>query len=369
VSEQESKPPTARTLKDLAVALGVSRTTISNAFNRPNQLSAELRDRILNSALELGYPGPHALARKLRTGRAGAIGVLFGDTLPYAFTDAAAIAFLRGVAQVCERHHAGMLILPAVDEPAAGRMVREAAVDGFITHCLPDGSTILPWVLERQLPVVVVEQSKIPGVLSVGIDDLSGARAAARHLLDLGHRHFAILSLDLRPDGHRGLVSRARLGRIDYPGTARRLGGYQAILREAGIDLNRVPVMECSGNDRHLAREATLELLESSDSPTALLAMSDELAHGALQAARQLGVAVPERLSVVGFDDAPGAEHLQPPLTTVRQPLTEKGRVAARLLLQSAKVSADIEDYLLRTELIIRGSTAVAPNLSDTRRR
>ena len=361
MSEQGSKSPAVRTLKDLAAALGVSRTTISNAFNRPDQLSAELRDRILGSAQELGYPGPNPLARRLRTGRAGAIGVLFGDSLPYAFTDAAAISFLRGVAQVCERHHAGMLILPVVDEPAAGRMVREAAVDGFLTQFLPDGSPVIPWVLERRLPVVAVEQSKIPGVLAVNVDDFSGARAAAQHLLDLGHRQFAILSLDLRPDGRRGRVSRSRLGRIEYPGTARRLGGYQAALREAGIDPGQVPVMECEGNNRELARQATRELLASRAPPTALLAMSDELAQGALQAAQELAVPVPERLSVVGFDDAPGADCLQPPLTTVRQPLVEKGRVAASLLLESSLDSTPTEDRLLETELIIRGSTASPP--------
>lgn len=360
MNDPESKQPVVRTLKELAAALGVSRTTISNAFNRPNQLSAELRDRILNSAQELGYPGPNPLARKLRIGRAGAIGVLFGDTLPYAFTDPAAIEFLRGVAQICERHHSGMLILPVVDEPNAGRMIREAAVDGFVTHCLPDGSPVIPCVLERRLPVVAVEQSKIPGVLAVEIDDANGARAAARHLLELGHRRFAILSLDLRPDGRCGRASKARLQHIQYPVTSHRLKGYQWALREVGIDPDDVPVMECPRNDRDLAYEATRELLASKQSPTAILAMSDQLAHGALQAARELDLAVPSQLSVVGFDDAPGAEGLQPPLTTVRQPLAEKGRIAASLLLEYGNASAPVADRTLGTELVIRGSTAVA---------
>jgi DNA-binding LacI/PurR family transcriptional regulator len=351
-----------KTLNDLAAALGVSRTTVSNAFNRPDQLSQPLREKILDASRELGYPGPDPVARKLRTGRAWAIGVLFGDTLPYAFTDAAAIAFLRGIAQICELKHAGVLLLPAVDEPATGRMIREAAVDGFITYCLPDASPVTPYVLQRGLPAVSVEQWRTDGMSSVEIDDRNGAAAAARHVLELGHRQIAILSLDLRPDGHRGRVSAARRRHMSYGGTARRLQGYESALEEAGIDSASVPVFECPGNDRELACAYVAAMLRQRRPPTALLAMSDELALGAIQAAREHGVEVPQQLSVIGFDDAPAASLWRPGLTTVRQPLTEKGRLAAETLFRLAEEpTAAAEHHHLETQLVIRDTTAPPP--------
>src|SRR5918999_3377061 len=117
----------APTLLDVARAAGVSRTTVSNAFNRPDQLSAELRQRVLATARELGYAGPNPMARMLRTGRAGAIGVVFSERLPYNVTDPASVALLEGIAQVCDQEDAALLILSAVDEEAARRVVSRAA--------------------------------------------------------------------------------------------------------------------------------------------------------------------------------------------------------------------------------------------------
>jgi len=357
--KQQTHPlVTIRTLKDLAAALGVSRTTVSNAFNRPDQLSPQLRERILNEAQNLGYPGPDPVARKLRTGRAAAIGVLFGDTLPYAFTDAAAIGFLRGVAQICEQHHVGMLILPVQNEPSAGKMIRDAAVDGFITYCLPDESPVIPYILERRVPTVGVEQNNMKGAVWVSIDDTAGAAAAARHLLELGHRRMAILSLDLKPDRHAGRVSDARRRGVLYQGTAHRLSGYDVAFKAAGIDPATVPVIECPGNERKLARELTMSLLQGEQAPTAILAMSDVLAAGALQAAETLGIPVPERLSIAGFDDIPLATQVRPTLTTVRQPLQEKGQLAARLLLDARLRDKGKREHILETALIVRESTA-----------
>ena len=353
---EEQKSLKVRTLKQLAAALGVSRTTVSNAFNRPDQLSDALRNQILEAAREFGYAGPNPVARKLRTGRAGAVGVLFGGSLPYAFTDPAAIAFLRGVAQICEQNHSGVLILPVVNEPDAGRMIREAVVDGFVTYCLPDESPVIPCVLERGLPVTMVEQSPIAGVNSIEIDDTGGAYTAARHLLMLGHRQFAILSLDLRPDGRSGRVSAARRSQIQYALTANRLTGFETAFREAGLKA-AMPVIECPHNDRGLAREFTAKLLKGKSPPTAILTMSDELALGALQAAGDCGIPVPESLSIVGFDDIPLASQVRPALTTVRQPLAEKGRLAVEILFKQKSATEELEHHRLETSLVVREST------------
>ncbi len=352
-------PPSPRpTLEDLACALGVSRTTVSNAFNRPDQLSAELRERVLAAAQEMGYPGPNPAARMLRTGRAGAIGAVFNETLRYAFGDPTAIAFLQGVATVCEEARLGLLILPAVKSAADQDAALVAAVDGFIIYSLPRDSEAVTRVLGRRLPMVVVDEPCLDGVPLVGIDDGRAARLAAAHLAALGHRHFGVVAFELRPDGYAGPVDAARRAGITYEISAARLAGYDEALAAAGLDPLAVPVEEQPGNLESMGCQAARALLTRSPRPTAILALSDRLALGAVAAAHQLGLEVPRDLSIVGFDDIPAASAARPPLTTIRQPLVEKGATAARLLLAP---DDERRDLILPAQLIVRGSTAPPP--------
>src|SRR3954447_5287903 len=130
---QRSRPPA--TLASLAAELGVSRTTVSNAYNRPDQLSEQLRSRVMDAARRLGYPGPDPVARSLRTRRAGAGGLLFTETLSYSFRDPAAVWLLEGLALACENAKSSLLLVPAVEgagtDPA---VVARAAVDGFLVY-------------------------------------------------------------------------------------------------------------------------------------------------------------------------------------------------------------------------------------------
>jgi DNA-binding LacI/PurR family transcriptional regulator len=346
--------PAARpTLLDIAKALGVSRTTVSNAFNRPDQLSGDLRDRVLAAALSMGYSGPNPLARMLRTGRAGAFGVVFQSSLPYAFDDPTATAFLRGLSGVCEREGAALLILPHGYTAQCQAAVDSAAVDGFVVYSLPEDSVVLQAVLRRRLPVVTVDQAPREGIPGIVVDDVMGARKAAEHLLQLGHRRFGVLALEVLKDGRSGPLSAARRARCVYPVCADRLDGYEAALAAAGIDLAQIPVCECQGNDESVAAEQAQAMLSSADRPTALLAMSDRLAIGAMQAARALDLRIPDDLSVIGFDDTPTTEHLHPPLSSVRQPLLDKGRLAMEALLDGSTAV-----QRLPTELVLRASTA-----------
>src|SRR3954470_20929146 len=131
-------PRRRATLASLAAELKVSRTTISNAYNRPDQLSADLRERVLDTARRLGYAGPDPVARSLRTRRAGAIGLIFTETLSYAFRDPAAVAFLEGLGLACESAGAGLLLVPAAPGDATGAgVVHRAAVDGFVVYSMP----------------------------------------------------------------------------------------------------------------------------------------------------------------------------------------------------------------------------------------
>jgi DNA-binding LacI/PurR family transcriptional regulator len=370
MDDEPSAPRDRLRLEDLARLLGVSRTTVSNAFSRPDQLSGELRGRVLDAARRAGYAGPDPVARMLRTGRAGAIGLVLPEPLPFALDDPTTSALVRGIADACEERRLGLLIVPAALRTTDPRTITEVAVDGFIAYSLPRDAAVLEMLLARSARLVVVDEPRLPGVATISVDDHGGAREAARHVAGLGHRRFAILALPLVADGYTGLASPARIAAGTYDVTEQRLQGYRAGLADAGVDPDGVPVFECAHSDEELGRNAVRAFLESDTPPTAVLAMSDRLALGALAAARDLRVPVPGRLSVVGFDDIDGAARSRPSLTTVRQPLRLKGYAAARLLLDSPQVRrtgrttatpGPAPDALdLPVELMIRRSTGPA---------
>jgi DNA-binding LacI/PurR family transcriptional regulator len=238
-------------------------------------------------------------------------------------------------------------------------VIRTAAVDGFLIYCWPEGSAILGALVERRLPVVAVDVGTFPAGPVVTVDDRGGAALAAGHLLELGHRQIAILGLELHPDGYNGRVDAARRWAASYHATAQRLAGYLEALGVAGIDADTVPIEErpTSESAETAAQEGALALLGRTPRPTAILAMSDRLAAGALQAAAHLGLKVPHDLSVIGFDDAPLAAQLVPPLATVRQPLIEKERLAAELLFRPSAWRR----HVLPVQLVLRGTTAAPP--------
>ncbi|HYD98459.1 MAG TPA: LacI family DNA-binding transcriptional regulator [Alphaproteobacteria bacterium] len=352
-----SERRTASTLQDIAQALGVSRTTVSNAFNRPDQLSPDLRDRILEAARDLGYPGPHPAARMLRTGRAGAIGLIFPEALPYAFHDPAAVAMLSGVAQACEDAGSNLLLLPSLGRVAEQNPLLEAVVDGFLVYSIAQHSEILERVRQRRLPLVCIDQPSLPGVGYVGIDDRAACRRIAAHVAGLGHRRFAVIGFRLQDDGYEGAAPPERRRAADYTVTGARLAGYLDALAEAGIDPDSVPMEECRLNSEDSGFHAARALLARDPRPTAILAMSDRFAIGALRAAVALGLKVPDDLSVTGFDDIPAAATVRPGLTTIRQPTRDKGLIAAQRLLEGAEST---DTVLLPAELVVRGSTGPA---------
>ena len=348
------------TLQTIADALGVSRTTVSNAYNRPNQLNPELRRKVLETAAALGYAGPDPAARRLRSGRSEAIGLLFCDTLSRAFADPAAMLFLQGL--VGQTEPAGLpLLLLAGPQPDGGDVVgavREAVVDSFVVYSLPDDHPQVNAALERRVPVVVVDEPRLPGRSFIGVDDRGGARRAAEHLVQLGHRRFGVISLRVIDDDHPGgRLDPERFAAGTYRITRERLEGYREGLEAAGVDWSAVPVEERPASSVAAGAVAARALLAEEPRPTAILASSDLLAFGVLGVARELGIGVPGELSVVGFDDVPGAAYSMPPLTTVRQPLEEKGVAAARVVLERPAEPADI---VLPTELVVRESTGPA---------
>jgi DNA-binding LacI/PurR family transcriptional regulator len=336
-------------LRDVAERAGVSVGSASQAFGRPELVSDDVRERVLAAAHELGYPGPDPAARRLRTGRAGAIGLIFSERLAYQFTDPASPPFLRGVSLAIQQAPTGLLLIPdSRQRDEATRLVREAVVDGFIVYSVPQNDPRVEAALARRLPVVTVDQPRGAETPFVGIDDRAAARSAAEHLRGLGHERVAVLSFVTTLEPGSTL-------QLDI--TVERLAGYEDGLGDAW---DPALVRTCRPNAPEPARAATLELLREPTPPTAILAMSDILAFGALEAAGEHGVPVPSKLSVVGFDDTPGAAHASPPLTTVAQPHEEKGRLAAEQLIDAIERGGTREPSrtLLPTELVVRGSTA-----------
>jgi DNA-binding LacI/PurR family transcriptional regulator len=343
-------------LRDVAEHAGVSVGSASHAFGRPELVSDQVRARVLASAAALGYAGPDPAARRLRTGRAGALGLIFSERLRYQFTDPAAPAFLTGVAHALEDASLGLLLVPDSrrrDETAVA--VRNAAVDGFMIYSAVRNDPRVEAALARGLPVVTVDQPRDLPTPFVGIDDRAGARDAAEHLRALGHVRVAVLAFVTALDSEGKLV-------LDL--SVERLAGYREGL---GSAWDATAVRTCRPNATEPARRATHELLAESRPPTAILAMSDVLAIGALQAAAELGVPVPDRLSLVGFDDSPTAAFATPPLTTIAQPHEEKGRLAAEWLLEAIERREKGEEgdarrrAILPTELVLRASTAPRP--------
>jgi DNA-binding LacI/PurR family transcriptional regulator len=356
-----SRHPNVRrpaTLASLAAELGVSRTTVSNAYNRPDQLSAPLRARVLEAARRLGYPGPDPVARSLRTRRAGAVGLLLTEALSYAFRDPAATGFLEGLALACEEAGQGLLLVPVSPEHADVAAVHQSGVDGFIVYSVREDDPHFVAVLERPLPTVVCDQPiGVEGVDRVGVDDRAAMLGLARHLTGLGHRRVGVLCMRLGSRRHDGLADQARQAGATYPVQRDRLAGLCDGLAEAGVEWSGVPVVERFEHSVDAGEAGTAELLSAASGLTAVVCTSDILALGALRHAAACGLSVPDDLTVTGFDGVPEAERAG--LTTVRQPLREKGRKAGELLLHRGDRSRP-RHLVLPTELVV-GSTSAAP--------
>ena len=354
--------PTPRrraTLASLAAELKVSRTTISNAYNRPDQLSAALRERVLATAKRLGYAGPDPVARSLRTRKAGAVGLVITEPLTYSFSDPAALDFVAGLAQSCEELGQGLLLVAvgpnrSVAEGTAS--VLAAGVDGFVVYSAAGDDPYLQVVLQRRLPLVVVDQPKdVPGASQVGIDDRAAMRKIGDYVLGLGHREIGLLTMRLLRDRRQGLVDTERLRSSTFHVQSERIGGVRDAMAAAGLDPESLTVVESHEHTAESGGVAAQVALEANPRITALMCTADVLALSAMDYLRGRGKYAPGQMTVTGFDGVP--EAISRGLTTVAQPSLQKGRRAGELL-HKGDIHPTVE--VLDTELI-RGRTAGPP--------
>ncbi|KQB86227.1 LacI family DNA-binding transcriptional regulator [Corynebacterium lowii] len=331
------------TLASIAAELGVSRTTVSNAYNHPEQLSPKLRAKILAVARAKGYSGPDPTARSLRSGHAGAIGVVLTEDLTYAFDDQPSVDFLAGVAEACADSETSLTLIPVgAHAPRRTSLVAGASVDGFVVYSVAEDDPDLRAVLARGLPTVICGQpTTIEDVPFVGIDDRRAIRPAAQALVEAGHRHVGILAIRLHRDPVDGFIDQADLDRASLHIQRDRVLGALDVFAEAGLDTAAIPVVTRHINDAPRAYQAAQQLLETHPELTAVLCTTDSMAHGVLAYAADHGLRVPEDLSVTGFDGVAAA--LERGLTTVIQPNRMKGVAAGTALLEQVSTEASWE--------------------------
>ena len=360
--------PRRVTIKDIARQAGVSKTAVSFAFNMPGRLSEGTTVKILSVARELGYT-PNPIARSLNTRRTNALGVIVPQDIPDVLQNPFFPALMSGIGQVCKHEGMSLMVVP----PMRGSVVDAtyaALIDGCIVSGLEPDDEAVHALNQRGVPFVMLDTDAPNGIAAVNIDDFEGARLAMQHLLDLGHRHIAIATVQ------------TDTGRVeDYRGTmGHRFDGIRAALKARKLSLKSEGIVtwECTCNVAG-GIEIMNRIMAQTPRPTAVFTLADVIAYGIIEAAKARGLRVPEDLSVIGFDDLDTSSLIQPTLTTIRQPSVEKGRSAAEMLITMLHRGADRhgdraadrngdrngdreemrgEHVVLPVELVVRESTA-----------
>ncbi|HEX5246800.1 MAG TPA: LacI family DNA-binding transcriptional regulator [Gaiellaceae bacterium] len=330
-------------IADVAARAGVGVATVSRVLNGHANVRPATRDRVLDAIRTLNYR-PSSVARNLSLQRTMVIGAL----LPW-FTNPSAVQRVRGIVDGLSGSPYDLMVFDIESEDRQRRAFelfdRGDRADGLLIVSTNPPDLEVERINAAGLPCILVDgvHSSLP---SIAVDDVAGGEMATRHLIELGHRRIALIG-DPPPEF-----------RFDW--SRDRTRGYEQALARAGIELRPAYVREGT-RLLHVARGIAAELLALPERPTAVFAASDTQAFGTLEAARALGIRVPEELSVIGFDDIEVASYVG--LTTVRQPLFESGRRGAELLLRALSGrQVDLRAELLPLELVVRSTTGPAPS-------
>lgn len=317
------------TLADVAARAGVSASTASLAFSGSGPVSDATKARVLDAATALGYAGPDPRARSLRRGRSGIVGVVLEERVRAAFLDPVKIQTLDGITEGIAPLGAGLLLL--TDTGAAGGQavgIESAPVDAVVLiGCSPRLAHSVEVLRRRGIPAVAIEGKTDEDIPEISIDNRNATRRGAEYLRELGHTEVSLVTLPLDAERTRGPLT-AELERDSTTAVAtERLAGARAVFPDAtGLAAAASSIEEGLEAGRAL-------LADPANRPTAIIAQSDLLAAGVIQAAEELGIAVPRELSVLGFDGI-RVDGLQHDLTTLVQPSVAKGRAAGEALVR-----------------------------------
>lgn len=334
--------PGTPTLEEVAALAGVGRGTVSRVINNAAGVKESTRRSVQRAIAELGYV-PNLAARSLAGRRADAVALVMTEPDWRMFGEPFFSEIVRSVGDALTDTKVQLLLTLVRTDAERRRFVeyaRGGRVDGVMLMSVHAEDALPDMLAEVGLPTVLLgRRSGDEGVTYVDADNAGGARSAVTHLLDSGRRSVATVT-----------------GPLDMYVAQCRLRGYREALRRAGVEDRSSWIAEGDFSEDS-GRRATAELLARAPEVDAVFAASDTMAAGALTALRAAGRRVPEDVAVIGFDDFPLAQHTDPKLTTVRQPLEDIGRTMVRLLLEEMEDSAVAwRHVILRTELVLRGS-------------
>jgi DNA-binding LacI/PurR family transcriptional regulator len=328
------------TIADVAQRAGVSKGAVSFALNGRSGVSSETRQRILDVAAELGW-APNRQARALSTSRASALGLVVARAPELLGADPFFPTFIAGVEKILAARDQALVLQvvtsPAAEEAGYRRLARDGRVDGVLVVDLRRGDARIALLEEIGLPAVTLNRPDVPTPFpSVILDDRPGITAAVRHLIDLGHTAIAHVA-----------------GPEPYLHAAARRQAFLDAMADAGLS-GRVVDGDFTAAG---GRAATQRLLDAPDRPTAIVFANDVMALAAVAAAAELGVRIPDDLSVTGYDDTDLAGYVHPALTTVRADALGWGEVAASTLLALVDGEDVTDTELPPAELVLRRST------------
>lgn len=339
------------TIKDLAEKAGVSKTAVSFAFNNPGRISTETYKRIMKIAKEIGY-SPDPVARILATKQTSTIGVLFPQPVADVLKNPYISDLIRGIGTVCDREGLALTLLSPL-KGIINNTIQNAAVDGMIILGVDKDSSVHEAFQMRSMPYVAIDAKCNAEYINVGIDDRKMAETLMDVLLDNGHTKIMFcalkpIALDLAEPDQSTTIDERHKGIKD----SLKKHNFPQELEEQFIFHESDTAFECSYD---LAKKC----LSEEDRPSAIYCMGDIQAFGFYKAAADLGLSIPEDLSIVSFDDFALSSVLTPGLTAIHQPGYEKGFVAAEIL--SKRIAGeDCKSVRLPANLISRGSVAPA---------
>lgn len=324
------------TIRDVAERAGVSVATVSKVINQRYGVAADTFARVQAVIEELGYEAS-LVAQSLRNHRTNVIGILVADLEPFS------TELLKGAGDAI-RGSGFELVVYSAGGRTSEHLGWERRYLSRLSGTLVDGAVLVtPTVVDVQYgaPVVAVDPHTGPSHMpTIDSDNLSGARLAVQHLIALGHRRIAMLA-----------------GRPDLQSAQLREEGYRQAMREAGLPVDE-ELIQVGAYDPEVSVHPARQLLTTADRPTAVFAANDLSAITTIEVAAELGLRVPDDLSVVGFDNVPESALCSPPLTTVDQPIRQMGHRAIELLIQLIRGEpADPAHITLPTNLVVRQST------------
>ncbi len=324
---------------------GVSRTTVSFVLNRLEgvSISEGTRDRVWEAARRLNYH-PNSAGRKLVSGKSNTLGLVLCQSPEQVFADAFLPRVILGVEQAAMQENFHVLLKPVDPSDSEGyaRLIRENHVDGIILSGPRQDDQEIRRLHDEGVPIVLLGQLPGTDLCFVDVNAISGAETAVEHLLDAGHVR-------------TGMITNAPLS---YTSAQQRRTGYVNALRNKNIEPDTALIQE--GNYTPASGyHAMKRLLSETVRPTAVFVASDVVAAGAILAAKRAGLRIPDDLAIIGFDDIPMAEYLDPPLSTVRLPAFGLGWAAGERLIRLIRGDRlDQNSLFLESQLIIRESTS-----------